>query len=233
MNRTISRGPNGFLLGGLFLFFLFPRVALAQVDDKWLCNNSMPKEGIEACTRRIESGRLHGRELAIAYMTRGVNYEQYIFFEQFDAPKDTLDEYKKRQKADYDTAIKIDPTYELTFYNRGLYFYDSEEYDLALADFSEAIRLRPPAKIKGVDYSKFNADQQKGEAFRQRGRTYFKKGDLDRAIADYTKCLEYEPEKAEAVFDRAIAYKAKGDTAHADADFDQAIRLDPKLERPK
>ena len=234
MYRIVNRAPNGFLLAVAPFLFLFSHAALAQVGDDWLCRNSMPDDGIKACTRQIESGKLQGRALAVAYMVRGVMYRDLSGFEQFDAPKEKLEEYNRHEKSDYDTAIKIDPTYEPIFYNRGLYYYENEEYDLALADFSESIRLGPKERNmrRQSDFSNRDAEQQTGDSFCGRGRTYFKKSDFDHAIADYTKCLEFDPKKAQAMFDRALAYKAKGDTAHADADFDRAIKLDPKLKRP-
>ena len=54
------------------------------------------------------------------------------------------------------------------------------------------------------------------------------KGDLDRAIADYSEAIRLDPKSGHAYLNRGSAWGTKGDLDRAIADFDQAIRLDPK-----
>jgi tetratricopeptide (TPR) repeat protein len=51
----------------------------------------------------------------------------------------------------------------------------------------------------------------------------------DRAIADFTEAIRYNPRYAAAYHDRGFAYLDKKDYDHAIADFDRAIALNPKL----
>jgi tetratricopeptide (TPR) repeat protein len=84
-------------------------------------------------------------------------------------------------------------------------------FDLAAADFSEALRLDPAnAKV-----------------YRERGNAYMQKGDFDKAIADYNQAIRLNPDFAEAYNSRGTAYGTKGDFDRAIADFTQALRLDP------
>jgi len=83
------------------------------------------------------------------------------------------------------------------------------EYERAIADFSEAIRLDP----------------KNANAYRVRGFTYFFKCDYDSAIADYTEAIRLDPTNAAAYYWRARAYLAKGQPAAAERDFAQAKRL--------
>ena len=55
------------------------------------------------------------------------------------------------------------------------------------------------------------------------------KGDLDGAIADYSKAIEINPRYAEAFASRGLARKTKGNLDGAIADYDNAIALNPRL----
>lgn len=63
-----------------------------------------------------------------------------------------------------------------------------------------------------------------------RGDGHNRRGDLDRAIADYDAALKADPKLAEAHHGRGIAWRARGDRRRALADFDAALRLKPDFE---
>jgi tetratricopeptide (TPR) repeat protein len=98
--------------------------------------------------------------------------------------------------------------------NHGLAYAAKGEYDRAIADYNEAIRL----------------DQKYVFTYNNRGLTYKAKGDLDRAIADYSEAIRLDPKYASAYYDRGNAYGAMGSIDAAVADYDEAVRLDPKLD---
>jgi formylglycine-generating enzyme required for sulfatase activity/Tfp pilus assembly protein PilF len=60
-----------------------------------------------------------------------------------------------------------------------------------------------------------------------RGNTYFEKGDLDNAIADYTAALTINPNLAEALHNRGFAYANKRDPDKAIADYTAALTIHP------
>ncbi len=62
-----------------------------------------------------------------------------------------------------------------------------------------------------------------------RGEDYQKKGDLDRAIADFDKAIEFDPKLTPAYENRGFARNEKGEYDRAITDFNKAIELDPKL----
>ena len=66
-------------------------------------------------------------------------------------------------------------------------------------------------------------------AYHYRASEYLKKGDADRAIADFTQVIRLEPKHGFAYSFRAGAYRAKGDLDRAIADYTTSIRLNPAL----
>jgi tetratricopeptide (TPR) repeat protein len=86
------------------------------------------------------------------------------------------------------------------------------EYDRALADCGEALRLDPRL------------------ALGHHGRCWAwnEKKDHDRAIAECNEAIRLDPRHAGAFTLRGLAWSAKGEHARAIADHDQAVRLDPR-----
>jgi Flp pilus assembly protein TadD len=66
-------------------------------------------------------------------------------------------------------------------------------------------------------------------AYNNRGSAYGKKGENDRAIADYNEALRLNPKLASAYNNRGLAYSKKGENDRAIADHNEALRLDPKF----
>jgi tetratricopeptide (TPR) repeat protein len=98
------------------------------------------------------------------------------------------------------------------FLNRGKAHANKADFDRAIADFNEAIRLNPN-------------DSFTAAATYNRGGAYQAKGDLDRAIADFTAAIRLDPAFADAYNNRGNTYQAKGDFDPAIADFTEALRL--------
>jgi tetratricopeptide (TPR) repeat protein len=69
--------------------------------------------------------------------------------------------------------------------------------------------------------------KSRASAYNNRGSGYIKKGQLDRAIADYDKAIKLDPDVAMAYYNRGETYGKKGELDRAIADYDKAIALDP------
>lgn len=61
----------------------------------------------------------------------------------------------------------------------------------------------------------------------ENGNVYFDKKQYDRAIADYSKAIQLDPNDAMAYYNRGIAYYFKGQYDRAIADYNKGIALDP------
>ena len=100
----------------------------------------------------------------------------------------------------------------INYNNRGWAYNDKGDYDRAIADLSEAIRLDP----------------QLAFAYQNRGMSYIGKRDYNRAIADFSDVIRLNPKGAGGYSGRARSYVMKEDYDRALADLTEAIRLDPK-----
>jgi tetratricopeptide (TPR) repeat protein len=93
----------------------------------------------------------------------------------------------------------------------GVEFFEKKDYDGAIADYTEAIRLNPNGAT----------------AYSNRGLAYLKKGDHDQAIADFTEAIQLKPNGVCVYYFRGVAYAHKKDYDRAIADFTEAVRFDP------
>ncbi len=150
--------------------------------------------------------------------------------------------------ADFDEAIRLDPTFAAAFNNRGhLWHQNKRDLDRAMADYDEAIRLDPTFAAafnnRGhlwhqnkrdldramADYDEaIRLDPSMAPAYLNRGIAFKEKGDLDRAMADFNDGSRINHGCAEAFINRGIAWREKGNNDQALADFDEAIRLESK-----
>jgi tetratricopeptide (TPR) repeat protein len=107
-------------------------------------------------------------------------------------------------------------------FNQGRAALDRGDFDRAIADFSEAIRLEPryPGSFNG-----------RGIAYNNRGLAYGNKKDFDLAIGDFSEAIRLNPTDAIAFNSRGHAFAQKKDLDSAIADFNEAIRLEPKPRR--
>ena len=72
-------------------------------------------------------------------------------------------------------------------------------------------------------------DATDATAYHNRAVAYELIGDIDRAIADYTKTIELAPEDAAAYDNRGRAYARKGDYTRAIADTEKSRELAGKI----
>ncbi len=72
------------------------------------------------------------------------------------------------------------------------------------------------------------ADDPSAETFVTQGNVWIEKGELDKAIADYSEAIRLDPKDAITFGNRAAAWTGKGEWGKAIKDLTEAIRLDPK-----
>ncbi|MGP0089480.1 MAG: caspase family protein [Xanthobacteraceae bacterium] len=171
----------------------------AAADDGSDCARSGGgDETIAACSRLIASNALKGPALATAFSNRGVAYKR----------KGDYD----RAIADYDEAIKLNPSSAIAYINRCADYNAKGAHDRAIADCNAALKLDP----------------KNGNALNNRGFGYLQKGDLDHAIADLSEFIRLYLKFAAGYCNRGDAYLRKGELDRALADLNEAIAIDPQ-----
>ncbi|MFA5503944.1 MAG: tetratricopeptide repeat protein, partial [Vulcanimicrobiota bacterium] len=122
----------------------------------------------------------------------------------------------------YNQAIELQAQDALAWAGRGYAYLEKGEYEKALSDAEEAVRLNPYL----------------GASYLTRGYAYIRaRGDYEKGIADYTKAIELDHEEAKrrgkkisffyAYVARADAYREIGELEKALKDADQAIEINP------
>jgi len=131
---------------------------------------------------------------------------------------------------------------------RGSAYLSKKDYDKAIEDINQMIRLNPndamnykyraDAYAGKKDYDNAIADLGKAlqlnpkdaEAYNSRGWWLAQKGDYDRAIADCNIAINLKPDFAHAYDSRGFAYAGKKDYEKAISDYTDAIRYDRNIE---
>ena len=102
--------------------------------------------------------------------------------------------------------------------NRGIAWRNKGEFDRAIADITEAIRLDPLLRTANHTSAYFG-----------RGNVYYTKKDYGNAIADYTRVIERDANDALALYWRGRARQMNGDKVAGDADIAAAKKINPQV----
>jgi tetratricopeptide (TPR) repeat protein len=111
------------------------------------------------------------------------------------------------------SSVETPKSMALAYFNRGRAYADQGEYDRAVHDLREAVRLDPAFP----------------DAFNSLGIAHEGKGDPEKAIGDFTEAIRLDPNFAIAIFNRGLAYQRLGRAKQAAADFAHAREVGPRL----
>jgi tetratricopeptide (TPR) repeat protein len=117
------------------------------------------------------------------------------------------------------------------------------EYDIAIKDYDEVIRLNPffgyanrgIVRYDSGDYAAAKADFDRAIqldstrpfVFNSRSMSHRRLGELDRAIADANSAIRLDPVYVNAYVSRAFAYDKQGQFQRALTDYREILRLNP------
>jgi Flp pilus assembly protein TadD len=169
--------------------------------------------------------------LAVAWLDRGVvlarqgHYEQAIVsYGEAEKIEPAFIVYTNRANAylavgfpraaiqDCSTALRLRPTDADAWYFRGTAYLLVQERDRAIADFTQALKLRDTFKVRNV-----------------RGNAYEAAGELPKALDDFNTAIELEPGSPDGYYNRARIYSKTGRPADAVSDALKAKALGMKI----
>ncbi|MCB9235471.1 MAG: tetratricopeptide repeat protein [Bacteroidia bacterium] len=144
-------------------------------------------------------------------------------------------------------VIEKYPQVALAYSNRGLYYSKSGDWTRTIADYQQALALRPdyfdPQYNLGVALAAVGRKDEAleaytralkirpnyGQALNNRGNLYLEMGNLRLARLDFDQAIKVRPGLVEAWVNRGLARFQSGDLEGAMADFDEALRRNPNL----
>src|SRR6516164_4340966 len=181
--------------------------ALPQSLHDWKCtgNADIPwDEQIVGCSNAIKSGRYTGKDLAAAFNDRGrlLLSRHCKWHAGLVGPRHPRLRRGNQTQSELVRAIS----------NRGNAYLAKRQYDRAIQDYDQAIKL----------------DLNEAIPLNNRGNAYYKIGQVDCAIQDFDLAITLNPIFSEALNNRGLAYISKGQYDRAIQDFDQVLKLDPK-----
>jgi len=143
--------------------------------------------------------------------------------------------------------ISVNPFVAEGYTSRGLYYYEIHNFELAIHDFKDAVKLDP----ENTDYQ-FNLalcqeklgksheaemiflkitelDPTHSGAYFNLGNLKFKQKQYDDAISYYTIAHHLNPKNASIIYNRALAYFKNNQLNEACKDIKEAINIDEDL----
>ena len=164
------------------------------------------------------------------------------------------------QSADWDRKIsgctklltepRFPPAALSTIYAaRGTGWAARNDFDRAIADFDESLRLNPnnvvalsnrgaawllkgePARAIADLNTVISLNPKNPAPFAARGALWRQLREFDKSIADLDEAIRLDPKQSQAYNNRALTWKDAGDYDRAIADLNEAIRLNPADEK--
>jgi tetratricopeptide (TPR) repeat protein len=160
------------------------------------CHGASADKAVEACKLLLDSGIAKGDELAEIHLSNG------------KALRDRH-ELDKALEA-FSASLALAPT-SAAFSLRGNVHYDKSNWDKAIADYSDTIRLDP----------------QNGEAFNNRAWTYYRAGRQAEALEDANNAVRLLAKEAYVWDTRGHVNAKLGNRDAAIKDFRAALAIDP------
>jgi tetratricopeptide (TPR) repeat protein len=204
--RLVSRDPNLAIIAGLKRYDF-----LAEKQRAWV-NSRLAQKVHSYCgyeTKETYYGPFHWLvvdETSATFLcmhgTFAVKADHFEIAKPADMSADQYVELRNIFKGEM-LLNKLD------LVNRAAEYFEKGDYDQALKDLDDAIRLDP-------EYV---------PAFKYRGAVYLKRKEFGRAVDDYRKAIRLEPNNAEHFYNRGAAYSGIGEYDLAISDYTEAIRL--------
>ena len=234
-------------VASVFLILFSSSLVCAQEQFSWIGKNVVTKYQypVKVGDRQVDDGAHH------VYTVTRVNGDWlWVTWQSIEGWLPLSQVVLFDQAVDFHTQeIRNDPRNPRGWGLRALIWQDKKDYDLAIADYSEAIRLLPGYAslyinrgivwIDKKDYDRaiadFNEairlDPKRATAYNSRGLAWCNKKEFDKAITDCSEAIRLNPMYSQAFNNRGIAWGKKKEYDKAILDYNYTLRLDPKESR--
>jgi tetratricopeptide (TPR) repeat protein len=145
-----------------------------------------------------------------------------------EVAKYSRDGFEATEAKDWDKAVdafrkateldrKQEPNLVAALQHRGMEYTTQQQYPEAIADFSEALKLKPDDA--GI--------------YERRAYVEMKTNDYDKALADYSEAIRLKPKEVRYYLLRGYIYETKDDIKSSLADTETALKLSPNNQEAK
>jgi tetratricopeptide (TPR) repeat protein len=179
---------------------------------------------------------------------KGTSIKFYNFeIESIDG-KPILEQPKKEgAQKDAEALVKIPVVAADDYFKRGVIFYSKNDYELAVATLSHAIKINPKhtesyfnralsyVAMRKYDEALSDCNQAIGlnpkyaQAYFLRGLIQSNKNNFDAAIAEYSKAIDSDPEYIQPYLNRAMLYINADKLEEAIEDVNKVIKINPRI----
>jgi tetratricopeptide (TPR) repeat protein/pimeloyl-ACP methyl ester carboxylesterase len=204
------------LLGALCVFGTgMPEVRAADFAHWSLCmGTAAPETAIKECSTIIDTARELPESLPYAYLYRG---RARLALKQIDSAF-----------GDFTAATaKSHPALAHAHFGLGQLYEQREDWGRAADEFG----LAAASQSEDADIDDFSSDNEgslRAESFAERGYSFYKKGDLARALANLEQAGRICPTCSAPWRDKALVFDAQHRGPEAAAAADRAIALNPR-----
>jgi tetratricopeptide (TPR) repeat protein len=199
-------------LTSVMLVCLFPAIAFSQQagDKIVVISANAPLRSKDATTGSVSKGEI--------LVVKNMNGKWLWVISTDDKTRtvkgwiDRSDVISFSQALDFfNEEVRRNPS-ATAYNNRGMFRSQKGDYDVALGDFNEAIRLDP----------------YQSKIYNARGKTWCLKREYDKALVDLNEAIRLDPASSQAYCNRGSAWLGKTEYDKAIADLNEAMRLNPK-----
>jgi tetratricopeptide (TPR) repeat protein len=193
------------------------------------------RKAIVYCSRAGEYGELGNFKQAIKDIRRAIQIDPTRTSCSPASLRFGLNENNYLQViVDCDRDIKINPKDVDAYVIRGLAYREATKYEKAIEDISTAIKLNPKNAfayfLRGHIYSSLKTYQNSYESYMREyhpgylHKSSFSFGSYEKAIKDFSKVIQLNPEYAVAYYERGRVYSSLGYNKEAIDDFKQSAK---------
>jgi WD40 repeat protein/tetratricopeptide (TPR) repeat protein len=174
----------------------------------------------------------------------GVPVINFVRFTRYGGSRNGASDHDLR----YEKALALADGSAESLFRRGQAYFSGGDLALAVADFTEAIRLKPDyAEAFGQRGTAHYFNQENRDAVEDfgraislgaenirgylllRGNIYYQWNRVDLALADFDRLVQLVPDRYLPFDERGKVYRKKREYARAAADFGKAIELEPRI----